>query len=57
MNEPNNKKNIDKIIKSPIFLILFISIIIIILYYIISPYQNCLRTSFSERQCISKTSW
>ena len=57
MNEPDNKNNLDKVIKSPIFLILFISVIIIILYYIISPYQNCLRTSFSERQCISKTSW
>ena len=58
MNEPYNKNNLDKIIKSPIVLVIIIGIVITILYFIISPYQNCLRdTHMTERGCINKTSW
>jgi hypothetical protein len=35
--------------------VVFISILI--LYFIISPYQNCMRGIDSERVCINKTNW
>ena len=45
-------------LKSPSFLITVIGIALLILYFIMSPYQNCKRdTNFSASQCIVRTSW
>ncbi len=57
-DESQNKDKFNKFLKSPIILVIMIGIVITILYFIMSPYQNCLRdTSMTERSCIRKTSW
>ena len=57
-DESQNKDKFNKFLKSPIILVIMIGIVITILYFIMSPYQNCLRdTSMTERGCINKTSW
>ena len=56
--ENQNKDNFNKVLKSPIVLVIIIGIVITILYFIISPYQNCIRdTTLSERQFVYKTNW
>ena len=57
-DENQNKDKLNKLLKSPIVLIIITGIVITILYFIVSPYQNCLRdTTMSERLCIRTTSW
>ena len=56
--ENQNKDIFNKVLKSPIVLVIIIGIVITILYFIISPYQNCIRdTTMSKRQCVYNTSW
>ena len=56
--ENQNKDIFNKVLKSPIVLVIIIGIVITILYFIISHYQNCIRdTTLSERQCVYKTNW
>ena len=56
--ENHNKDIFNKVLKSPIVLVIIIGIVITILYFIISPYQNCIRdTTLSERQCVYNTNW
>lgn len=44
--------------KNPFHILVAILASILILYYIISPYQNCLRdSSFTESGCVRHTSW
>jgi hypothetical protein len=49
------------LLKSPLFLIIATGILILILYFIISPYQNCMRDEGMARNpangCIRFTSW
>ena len=48
------------LIKSPAFLIIVVGIVILILYFIMSPYQNCKRIESGNSgyaRCLSKTSW
>ena len=36
----------------------FVAVLLVGLYYLMSPYQVCKReTSFSLRQCVDKTNW
>ena len=57
-DENQNKDKLNKLLKSPIVLIIITGIVITILYFIMSPYQNCLRdTNMRESHCILKTSW
>lgn len=57
-DENQNKDKFNKLLKSPIVLVIITGIVITILYFIMSPYQNCLRdTSMRERHCLNKTSW
>lgn len=37
--------------------ILVIAIVCVGLYFLMSPYENCKRTGWSARYCLSKTSW
>ena len=47
------------LLKSPLFLIIAAGILILILYFIMSPYQNCMRDEAmaSANGCIRFTSW
>jgi len=57
-NQNKDKDKFNKLLKSRIVLVIITGIVITILYFIMSPYQNCLRdTSMSERRCLAKTSW
>ena len=46
-----------KIIKSPLVLVLVIGAVITILYYVMSPYQICIREEMGTVFCLNKTSW
>jgi hypothetical protein len=37
--------------------IIIVGVVIIVLYYIMSPYQNCVRNEIDEDLCLSKTIW
>jgi len=37
--------------------IIIVAVVIIVLYYIMSPYQNCVRNEIDEDLCLSKTIW
>ena len=37
--------------------IIIVTVVIIVLYYIMSPYQNCVRNEIDEDLCLSKTIW
>ena len=46
------------LIKSPAFLIIVVGIVILILYFIMSPYQICKReTDIKNKYCIVNTNW
>ena len=46
------------LLKSPLFLIIAAGIVILILYFILSPYQICKREStMTINYCIVNTSW
>ena len=58
----------NDLLKSPLVLIIATGILILILYFIMSPYQNCIRgvsPEFAERYthnsaailCVKDTSW
>jgi len=45
-------------LKSPLFLIISAGIVILILYFIMSPYQICKReTDMQHKYCIGNTNW
>ena len=37
--------------------IIIVAVVIIVLYYIMSPYQNCVRNETDEELCLSNTIW
>ena len=37
--------------------IIIVAVVIIVLYYIMLPYQNCVRNEIDEDLCLSKTIW
>ena len=37
--------------------IIIVAVVIIVLYYIMSLYQNCVRNEIDEDLCLSKTIW
>ena len=37
--------------------IIIVAVVIIVLCYIMSPYQNCVRSEIDEDLCLSKTIW
>mgnify|MGYP006138448575 CR=1 FL=1 len=43
--------------KTPTGKIILIGIVIVVIYYIISPYQNCMREFPGAPMCVSRTSW
>ena len=44
--------------KNPFHIVAAITIAVLILYYITSPYQNCMRAGgYNARGCVSNTSW
>ena len=46
------------LLKSPLFLIIAAVILILILYFIMSPYQICKReTDIQNKYCIVNTNW
>ena len=46
------------LLKSPLSLILVAGIVILILYFIMSPYQNCKREgTLRTFTCVKETSW
>jgi len=61
----DDEKNIKEKIKDEIrgekkFIIraVVVAFLIVVCYYIFSPYQNCIRTgSFQDYQCVRMTSW
>lgn len=40
-----------------LILIGVVAAVVVALYYIMSPYQNCVRSGYSEWQCTKMTSW
>ena len=57
-DENQNKDKLNKILKSPIILVVVLGIIITILYYIMSPYQICMRDVYdNSRRCQQDTNW
>ena len=57
--EKQNEDKLLKIIKSPLVLVLVIGVVISILYYVMSPYQICMREEIELGTvfCLNKTSW
>jgi predicted negative regulator of RcsB-dependent stress response len=60
----DDDKNIKDKIKNEIkgekkFIIraVIVALLLIVGYYIFSPYQNCVRNGMSEFQCTRNTSW
>jgi len=53
------KKNILAVLSHNPIVILFVAFIfLIVLYYIVSPYQNCIRfDDINPFQCLKVTSW
>jgi hypothetical protein len=51
--------NTDKDLKKKLILIAVVFVLALVFYMIASPYQNCMRTSTSDRSgfCSSNTSW
>ena len=57
--EKNMKKNILAVLSHNPIVILFVAFIfLIVLYYIASPYQNCMRFGdINTLECLKVTSW
>ncbi len=36
---------------------LTVGAIILVLYFVFSPYQNCVRRGISARACLTRTAW
>jgi len=49
--------NYDGEMNNQIKSIIIVGVVIIVLYYIMSPYQNCVRNEIDEDLCLSKTIW
>ena len=48
----------NDLLKSPLVLIIATGILILILYFIMSPYQNCMKDgATTNNACIRHTSW
>ena len=57
-DESQNKDKLNKLLKSPVVLVIITGIVITILYYIMSPYQICMRDGIGVSvSCQNKTSW
>jgi len=37
--------------------IIIVGVVIVVLYYIMSPYQNCMRKTTNHGLCLTKTIW
>ena len=46
-----------KIYNNFLFRVFAVAITILVLYFVISPYQNCIRTVPNEPWCTRNTSW
>jgi hypothetical protein len=57
-NNKESKKIVSQVLGHPIFLILFAAVVIIGLYYLMSPFQHCIRNSpESVGYCLRRTGW
>ena len=54
----DEEKRAPKFHETFVFKVGFVAVLLIGLYYLMSPYQVCKReTSFSLRQCVAQTNW
>jgi len=57
-NEDKNTKEPNKEWhKNPLVLIIVIVVAIIAVYYVVSPYQNCIRDGHRSAWCTHSTAW
>ena len=55
--DADEEKKEPKIHETFVFKVLFIAVVIVGLYFVLSPYQNCKREGYRAVFCVNNTSW
>ena len=60
MSEENRKEELsdkkEPLHKNFFIRVIFVGLIVIVLYFVVSPYQNCIK-ELNHRVCINNTNW